>query len=103
MNLLSFYQYRLLIFVSASASYTPISSGDNSSHIPSITSRFSLACLSVFLYLKLSFVEILRAAKILRSMALAHASEKGAVGLEGEMIDAPMLKQVRMQSRAGYQ
>lgn len=39
--------------------------------------------------------EILRAAKILRSMALAHASEKGAVGLEGEMIDAPMLKQAQ--------
>lgn len=28
-------------------------------------------------------------------MELAHASEKGAAGLEGEMIDAPMLKQVR--------
>ncbi|KIK03329.1 hypothetical protein K443DRAFT_676816 [Laccaria amethystina LaAM-08-1] len=39
--------------------------------------------------------EILRAAKILRSMALAHASEKGAFGLEGEMIDAPMLKQAQ--------
>jgi hypothetical protein len=38
--------------------------------------------------------EILRAAKILRAMEHAHASEKGAVGLEGEMIDAPMLKQV---------
>ena len=54
------------------------------------------------LCLKLSFVEILRAAKILRSMALAHVSEKGAVGLEGEMIDAPMLKQVRMRSIAGH-
>jgi hypothetical protein len=102
MNLLSFYQCRFLIFVSASASYTPISSGDNSSHIPSNTPRFSLACLLVFLHLKLSFVEILRAAKILRSMALAHASEKGAVGLEGEMIDAPMLKQVRTRSIVGH-
>ncbi|KXN88156.1 Citrate lyase subunit beta-like protein, mitochondrial [Leucoagaricus sp. SymC.cos] len=37
--------------------------------------------------------EILRAAKILHSMKLAHDSERGAVGLEGEMIDAPMLKQ----------
>ncbi|KAF9454812.1 P-loop containing nucleoside triphosphate hydrolase protein [Macrolepiota fuliginosa MF-IS2] len=37
--------------------------------------------------------EILRAAKILYQMKLAHESEKGAVGLEGEMIDAPMLKQ----------
>jgi len=37
--------------------------------------------------------EILRAAKILRAMERAHAAERGAVGLEGEMIDAPMLKQ----------
>ncbi|TFK20009.1 beta subunit of citrate lyase [Coprinopsis marcescibilis] len=37
--------------------------------------------------------EILRAAKILKGMKEAHASEKGAIGLEGEMIDAPMLKQ----------
>lgn len=27
-------------------------------------------------------------------MELTHASGKGAVGLEGEMIDAPMIKQV---------
>jgi len=39
-------------------------------------------------------LEILRAAKILHAMERAHATEKGAVGLEGEMIDAPMLKQV---------
>lgn len=39
--------------------------------------------------------EILRAAKILHQMEVAHASERGAVGLDGEMIDAPMLKQVR--------
>lgn len=38
--------------------------------------------------------EILRAAKILKGMQVAHAASKGAVGLEGEMIDAPMLKQV---------
>lgn len=37
--------------------------------------------------------EILRAAKIVRAMQQAQAIEKGAVGLEGEMIDAPMLKQ----------
>lgn len=37
--------------------------------------------------------EILRAAKILHQMRLAHDAERGAVGLEGEMIDAPMLKQ----------
>lgn len=39
-------------------------------------------------------LEILRAAKIVRAMQQAQAIEKGAVGLEGEMIDAPMLKQV---------
>jgi citrate lyase beta subunit len=38
---------------------------------------------------------MLRAAKIIHQMEMAHASQKGAVGLEGEMIDAPMLKQVR--------
>ncbi|ETW81540.1 hypothetical protein HETIRDRAFT_439944 [Heterobasidion irregulare TC 32-1] len=44
--------------------------------------------------------EILRAAKITHQMAQAHASQRGAVGLElgdgnggREMIDAPMLKQ----------
>ncbi|KAJ3904445.1 citrate lyase beta subunit [Lentinula edodes] len=37
--------------------------------------------------------EILRAAKILRGMQVAHASQKGAIGLDGEMIDAPMIKQ----------
>lgn len=44
-------------------------------------------------------VEILRAAKILHQMEVAHSSQKGAFGLElegggKEMIDAPMLKQV---------
>ncbi|KAJ4491614.1 citrate lyase beta subunit [Lentinula edodes] len=37
--------------------------------------------------------EILRAAKILHGMQVAHASQKGAIGLDGEMIDAPMIKQ----------
>ncbi|KAJ3747061.1 citrate lyase beta subunit [Lentinula detonsa] len=37
--------------------------------------------------------EILRAAKILHGMRAAHASQKGAIGLDGEMIDAPMIKQ----------
>ncbi|KAF8827479.1 hypothetical protein HHX47_DHR4000125 [Lentinula edodes] len=40
--------------------------------------------------------EILRAAKILRGMQVAHASQKGAIGLDGEMIDAPMIKQVNL-------
>ncbi|EPQ54754.1 beta subunit of citrate lyase [Gloeophyllum trabeum ATCC 11539] len=42
--------------------------------------------------------EILRAAKILHQMSLAHSAERGAVGIElegggKEMVDAPMLKQ----------
>ncbi|TFK74758.1 beta subunit of citrate lyase [Pluteus cervinus] len=37
--------------------------------------------------------EILRAAKILRQMDESHASGLGAAGLDGEMIDAPMIKQ----------
>ncbi|KAL0066191.1 hypothetical protein AAF712_006816 [Marasmius tenuissimus] len=37
--------------------------------------------------------EITRAAKILHKMESAHASQKGAIGLDGEMIDAPMIKQ----------
>ncbi|PBK97676.1 citrate lyase beta subunit [Armillaria gallica] len=37
--------------------------------------------------------EILRAAKIVHNMQIAHDSQKGAIGLEGEMIDAPMIKQ----------
>jgi len=49
--------------------------------------------------------EMLRAAKIIHQMEMAHASQKGAVGLEGEMIDAPMLKQalktVRIAKAAG--
>ena len=45
-------------------------------------------------------LDILRAAKILHQMEMAHASQIGAFGLElegggKEMIDAPMLKQVR--------
>jgi citrate lyase beta subunit len=44
----------------------------------------------------LKLVEILRAAKILHQMKVAHASQKGAIGLDGEMIDAPMIKQVRV-------
>ncbi|KAG6868228.1 hypothetical protein C0993_006004 [Termitomyces sp. T159_Od127] len=48
---------------------------------------------------------ILRAAKILHGMQAAHAAAKGAVGLEGEMVDAPMLKQaeytIRVAKAAG--
>lgn len=41
-------------------------------------------------------IEILRAAKILHGMQVAHASQKGAIGFDGEMIDAPMIKQVNL-------
>ncbi|KAG1822513.1 citrate lyase beta subunit [Suillus subaureus] len=49
--------------------------------------------------------EILRAAKILHQMEVAHSSQKGAFGLEmegggKEMIDAPMLKQAENIIRA---
>ncbi|KAK7014094.1 hypothetical protein VNI00_019416 [Paramarasmius palmivorus] len=51
--------------------------------------------------------EITRAAKILHQMKTAHASEKGAIGLDGEMIDAPMIKQaegvVRIAKAAGLE
>ncbi|KAG2065583.1 beta subunit of citrate lyase [Suillus decipiens] len=56
--------------------------------------------------------EILRAAKILHQMEVAHSSQKGAFGLamEGggkEMIDAPMLKQaeniIRVAKAAGLE
>ncbi|KAI0057840.1 citrate lyase beta subunit [Artomyces pyxidatus] len=58
--------------------------------------------------------EILRAAKIVHQMAQAHASQRGAVGLDlgdgkggKEMIDAPMLKQaentVRIARAAGIE
>ncbi|KAF8967068.1 Pyruvate/Phosphoenolpyruvate kinase-like domain-containing protein [Flammula alnicola] len=39
--------------------------------------------------------EIIRAAKILQTMKKAHESQKGAVGLDGYMIDAPMIKQAQ--------
>ncbi|PPR07105.1 hypothetical protein CVT24_010941 [Panaeolus cyanescens] len=38
--------------------------------------------------------EILRAVKILNAMSAAHKSQKGATRLDGQMIDAPMIKQV---------
>lgn len=45
--------------------------------------------------------EILRAARILRQMEKAHAEQRGAAGLTTEdgsmeMIDAPMILQVRL-------
>ena len=38
--------------------------------------------------------EIALAARIVHAMKEAHALQKGAVGLDGQMIDAPMIKQV---------
>lgn len=48
------------------------------------------------------YAEILRAAKIVAMMDSSHKDKKGAFGLDmgdgkgAEMIDAPMLKQVRV-------
>ncbi|KAL4251854.1 Pyruvate kinase-like domain superfamily protein [Abortiporus biennis] len=55
--------------------------------------------------------EILRAARIVHSMKKAHASNRGAIGLQtggiDEMIDEPMIKQaqntIRMAERAGLE
>lgn len=62
-----------------------------SAYGPTSAGRFD-SSLNIVFTLKCS--EILRAAKIVHQMELAHASEKGAAGLDDEMIDAPMLKQV---------
>lgn len=40
-------------------------------------------------------LEIFHAAKIHSVMKDAHANKKGAVGLEGRMVDFPVLRQVR--------
>ncbi|KAJ7601102.1 citrate lyase beta subunit [Mycena floridula] len=51
--------------------------------------------------------EILRAAKILHQMEQSHAANQGAIGLDGEMVDAPMLKQaestIRVAKAAGLE
>jgi len=39
--------------------------------------------------------EIVRAAKILKEMQRAHEAEMGAIGMDGQMIDAPMIKQAQ--------
>lgn len=65
-------------------SYVPSPKGKIFHQVPPFEDGHSLNCRP----------EILRAAKILHQLKLAHAAERGAVGLEGEMIDAPMLKQV---------
>jgi hypothetical protein len=44
---------------------------------------------------RLPLPEIMFAARILKAMKEAHSvSQTGAVGLDGKMIDAPMIKQV---------
>jgi len=44
--------------------------------------------------IKATFLEILKAVKIVKAMEFTHRSGKGAADLEGKMIDAPMIKQV---------
>ncbi|KAF9046465.1 Pyruvate/Phosphoenolpyruvate kinase-like domain-containing protein [Panaeolus papilionaceus] len=47
--------------------------------------------------------EILRAVKILNAMSAAHKSLKGATQLDGQMIDAPMIKQASIIVNAAKQ
>jgi len=42
----------------------------------------------------ISLLEIKRAVKILQAMKAAHESQQGAIALDDQMIDAPMIKQV---------
>ena len=46
--------------------------------------------------------EIIRAARILKEMKRAHETEIGAIGLDGQMIDAPMIKQVTVICRVVF-
>ena len=73
-----------------------IPSTPHSSHLQSVIAFRCPGC-SV---LTVSRTEIMRAARILEAMESAHNSHKGAVGLSvngrDEMIDAPMLRQVRV-------
>ncbi|KAH0832185.1 citrate lyase beta subunit [Lanmaoa asiatica] len=70
------------------SSFVPTFHGAAHIHILSRNSEYS----------RWEIAEILRAAKILHQMDIAHSNQKGAFGLEmeggsKEMIDAPMLKQ----------
>lgn len=72
-----------------------------STFVPTDQGKLPKTCfVSYFMIMMIfiAFAEILRAAKILHGMQAAHASQKGAIGLEGEMIDAPMIKQVSFVS-----
>ena len=50
----------------------------------------------------ISSLEIKRAVKILQAMKAAHESQQGAIALDGQMIDAPMIKQVCYLRRLHY-
>ena len=45
-------------------------------------------------HIDVGILEIVRAGKILKEMQRAHGAQIGAIGLDGQMIDAPMIKQV---------
>lgn len=88
----------------SAASHPPNSSRHHSVHVRADI-QGCVACASIPYLLYESHrplaTEILRAAKILEQMKKAHASNRGAAGLElegggKEMIDAPMIKQVRL-------
>jgi citrate lyase beta subunit len=55
--------------------------------------KVKICCHAVF-HIDAHISEIVRAAKILKEMKRVHEAEIGAVGLDGQMIDAPMIKQV---------
>ena len=57
-------------------------------------SVFSAVLLSSPCHTDARISEIVRAARILKRMQRAHEAEIGAIGLDGQMIDAPMIKQV---------
>ena len=63
--------------------------------MPTREGRYFAAMLLSSLYLTdVHISEIVRAARILKEMQQAHEGEIGAIGLDGQMIDAPMIKQV---------
>ena len=53
------------------------------------------SCYSLKVYTDVRISEIVRAVKILKEMRRAHEDEIGAIGLDGLMIDAPMIKQAQ--------
>jgi hypothetical protein len=77
-----------------SASNTSSSSRHHTVNIRTDVARQVIICVHLDSIYNVRQTEIKRAAKILYAMNAAHDLSVGAIGLEGEMIDAPMIKQV---------